>query len=139
MFTFKRLIASAAVLVFMVAVAAWAQQAPPRQPPPQQAAPEQQAQMMLLQSLPLEGIMGFLVFEEELSDEQLLNTRDVLVGIYEQREVLSGQLQTGELEPEAIGEMIPDMRQQMVDELAEHALDAEQDARLRQVLGMSEH
>lgn len=111
--------------------------APAQQPPQQGARGPQQSQMSLQQAVPVEGIMGFLVFEEDLTDQQLIDTRDVLMGIYDQRGIMSSKLQSGETDPNTLGPKVTDLRTEMVDNLSE-VLDDEQDQHLREVLGMAE-
>lgn len=101
-------------------------------PPAQQ---NQRQPMTLQEFIPVEGILGFLVFEQGISDEQLLDARDVLTTVHEGRQGVLEEMQAGTMTQETLRDTAFALRTEMANGLAA-VLDDQQGQQLFQALGM---
>lgn len=97
----------------------------------QQPSPAQ----IISQSVPIEGVMGYLAVQKALSDESLIKARHVMLTVFGARETLIERSLTPGVDLNSLRDPVFALRIQMVDRL-EPVLTAPQMTQLREILQM---
>lgn len=105
---------------------------------PQQGNPQpQQIEQFVHQSLPVEGILGYLAFSQNLGDERLVKVCKTLRQTHEKRQEMANQVQQGQMDVQHIQKTVMELRTKMVVDLSNDLTDAQTQS-LKQALGIED-
>lgn len=103
--------------------------------PPQQGPGQGQRPVTIQDIIPVEGVMNFVTFQQNLPDQKFLDVRDVLQSVFDGRAAVVEQMRSGQMEQAALRDTVFALRADLTDGLTA-VLDDQQTQELFRAMGV---